>query len=169
MSFTLGKIMKIEKDLVVTFSYILKDSAGTEVERSADDDPMAYLHGHGNILPDLELALVGSEIGDKLDVDLTAAQAYGERVEAEAMRVPIKHLTTKSRKFKVGQSVKVNTADGPRDATVTKVGKFNVDIDTNHPLAGIDLTFSIAILDVRAATTEEISHGHAHGLGGHHH
>ena len=82
--------MKIEKDLVVTFSYILKDTTGTEVERSSDDDPMAYLHGHGNILPDLELALVGSAIGDKLEVDLTAAQAYGERVEAEAMRVPIK-------------------------------------------------------------------------------
>lgn len=161
--------MKIDKNLVATFSYILKDNKGEELERSSADEPMAYLHGHGNILPDLETALLGAEIGDKLDVDLTAAQAYGERVEADAMRVPIKHLLTKSKRFKVGQIVKVNTADGPRDATVTKVGKFNVDVDTNHPLAGIDISFSIAILDIREATAEEISHGHAHGLGGHAH
>ena len=161
--------MKIDKDLVATFSYILKNNKGEELERSSADEPMAYLHGHGNILPDLESALLGAEVGDKLDVDLTAAQAYGERVEGDAMRVPIKHLLTKSRRFKVGQIVKVNTADGPRDATVTKVGKFNVDIDTNHPLAGIDIGFSVAILDVRKATAEEISHGHAHGLGGHAH
>ena len=161
--------MKIENNLVATFSYILKDSAGAEIERSADDNPMAYLHGHDNILPDLESALLGLEVGDKVDVDLTAVQAYGERIEADAMRVPIKHLLTKSRKFKVGQTVKVNTAEGHRDATVTKVGKFNVDIDTNHPLAGMDLRFSVAILDVREATPEEVSHGHAHGLGGHDH
>lgn len=161
--------MKIENNLVATFSYILKDSAGAEIERSADDTPMAYLHGHDNILPDLESALLGLEVGDKVDVDLTAVQAYGERIEADAMRVPIKHLLTKSRKFKVGQTVKVNTAEGHRDATVTKVGKFNVDIDTNHPLAGMDLRFSVAILDVREATPEEVSHGHAHGLGGYDH
>ncbi|MEQ9565604.1 MAG: peptidylprolyl isomerase, partial [Pseudomonadales bacterium] len=52
---------------------------------------------------------------------------------------------------------------------VVKVGKFNVDLDTNHPLAGVNLSFDVEIVEVRDATEEEIAHGHAHGPGGHHH
>tara|TARA_B100000795_G_scaffold95557_1_gene70068 strand:+ start:2279 stop:2470 length:192 start_codon:yes stop_codon:yes gene_type:complete len=63
----------------------------------------------------------------------------------------------------------MNTSDGAKDATVIKVGKFNVNLDTNHPLAGQALNFSIAIHDVREATAEEIAHGHVHGIGGYHH
>lgn len=161
--------MKIAKNSVVTFSYVLKKTTGEEIDRAEPDDPMAYLHGHSNILLGLEKAIEGSEIGDKLDVELSAAQAYGARVEGKIQRVPIKHLTAKPRKLLPGSVVKVNTEQGARDATVVKAGKFNVDIDTNHPLAGVDLCFSLAIHDVREATPEEISHGHAHGIGGHHH
>lgn len=161
--------MKIAKNSVVTFSYVLKNTTGEELDRSEPDDPMAYLHGHSNILQALEKAIEGSEVGDKLDVDLNAAQAYGARAEGMVQRVPIKHLVARPRKLLPGVMVKVNTEQGAQDATVVKAGKFNVDIDTNHPLAGVDLCFSLAIHDVREATPEEITHGHAHGLGGHHH
>lgn len=161
--------MNIAKNTVVTFSYVLKKTTGEEVDRAEPDDPMSYLHGHQNILLGLEQALEGGTIGDKLDVNLSAANAYGVRVEGREQRVPIKHLMAKPRKLVKGAIVKVNTEQGPRDATVVKAGKFNVDIDTNHPLAGIDLCFSVAIHEVREATPEEVSHGHAHGIGGHHH
>ena len=68
--------------------------------------------------------------------------------------------------------VKVNTSDGPRDVIIVKVGKFNVDVDTNHPLAGITLTFEVEIINIRAATDDEISHRHSHGWdpsAGHYH
>lgn len=161
--------MKIAKDAVVTFSYVLKKTSGEEVDRAEPDDPMAYLHGHGNIIDGLEKALEGSETGDKLEVNLTAIQAYGPRLNDRVQRVPIKHLLAKPKKLVAGAFVKVNTEQGARDATVVKAGKFNVDVDTNHPLAGVDLCFSVAIHDVREATPEELAHGHAHGLGGHHH
>ncbi len=161
--------MKIAFNTVAMFSYILADSQGIELERSNPDEPIAYLHGYQNILFALEQALEGCEPGDQLDVDLTADQAYGPRQEASIQRVPIKHLAVKPKKLAVGAMVKVNTADGAKDATVVKVGKFNVDIDTNHPLAGLALNFSIVIDAVREATTEEIAHGHAHGVGGHQH
>lgn len=80
----------------------------------------------------------------------------------------MKHLLTKGR-LKPGQSVKVNTEQGPRDATVVKVGLKNVDLDTNHPLAGKHLQFDIEVTEVRAAAQEELDHGHAHGVGGHQH
>ena len=69
----------------------------------------------------------------------------------------------------MGQAVKINTEKGPRDVRVLKVGKFNIDVDTNHPLAGLDLSFNIEIADVRDATSEEINHRHVHGPGGHAH
>ena len=63
----------------------------------------------------------------------------------------------------------MQTEEGPRQATVIKAGKFNVDLDVNHPLAGKALTFHITIEDVREASEEEIAHKHAHGPGGHQH
>ena len=71
--------------------------------------------------------------------------------------------------MKVGQVVSVNTDQGTRQVQILKVGKFNVDVDTNHPLAGIELQFDIDIKEVRQATDEELAHGHAHGPGGHQH
>lgn len=161
--------MKISKDKVVTFTYILKNKNGQELERADDDDPMAYLHGHDNILFFLEKALEGSITGDQLDVELTAVQAYGLRDESANQRVPIKHLLGNKKKFKVGDYVKINTEDGVKDAKVIKSGKFNIDVDTNHPYAGEDLKFLINIKEIREANPDEISHGHAHGVGGHQH
>ena len=169
--------MQIDKNKVVTFSYLLSDDQGVELERSDGNDPTAYLHGHFNIMAGLEEAMEGKLMGDTFVTKLSAAQAYGKRREMEPQRVPIKHLhdtghggkRSAKHKIKVGSLVKVNTEDGARDARVVKVGKFNVDVDMNHPLAGIDLQFDITIHDVREATAEELTHGHAHGLGGHHH
>lgn len=78
-------------------------------------------------------------------------------------RVPIKHLLTREKRLRPGMAVKVNTKDGPRDVVITKVGKFNVDVDTNHPLAGKTVTFNIEVENIRDAVQEELSHGHAHG------
>ena len=72
-------------------------------------------------------------------------------------------------KIKAGDVVTINTDDGGKQAVVVKAGKFNVDVDTNHPLAGKTLTFDIQIESIREATEEELAHGHAHGVGGHHH
>jgi len=107
--------------------------------------------------------------GDKLTVTLPPEKAYGPRQENAEQRIPIKHLLDKSKRYKVGQVVTVNTDQGHRQVQIVKVGKFNVDVDTNHPLAGITLEFTVDIQEVRDATAEEQQHGHAHGAGGHQH
>lgn len=160
--------MQITKDTVVTFHYVLSEVDGEQIESSYDVEPMAFLHGHQNIFPKIEEALTDKQVGDKLSVALAPVDGYGERNEGNTQRVPTKHLLTKGR-LKPGQSVKVNTEQGPRDATVVKVGLKNVDLDTNHPLAGKHLQFDIEVTEVRAATQEELDHGHAHGVGGHQH
>lgn len=160
--------MSISKDKVVQFHYNLKNDKGEQIESTEGRDPMAYLHGHGNIIPGLEKALEGKAVGDKFTVTIEPKDGYGERQEAEWQRIPLKHLQG-ARKWKPGMMAFVETDKGYRQVTVMKVGKFNADVDVNHPLAGLTLTFDIDVVDLRDASEEEKSHGHAHGVGGHHH
>ncbi|HEY7671311.1 MAG TPA: peptidylprolyl isomerase [Gammaproteobacteria bacterium] len=159
--------MQIERDKVVTFHYSLTDAEGSFTEASEGKDPIVYLHGYGNIVPGLENELRGKKAGDTFQARIAPEHAYGMRDESAVQRVPVKHLIRPG-KLEAGKRVAVNTNAGPRQALVLKVGKFNVDLDLNHPLAGKTLVFDVRILEVREATTEEIAHRHAHGPGGHH-
>lgn len=160
--------MDIAPDTVVTFHYTLRDENGEELESSRGDDPDAYLHGHGNMIPGLETAMNGRAPGDTFSVTVPPAEAYGERDPYKLQRVPVKHLAYRGR-LAPGMVVQLNTEQGLRAVTVIKAGRHSADIDTNHPLAGKPLTFDIEVVDVRAASEEEIEHGHVHGSGGHHH
>lgn len=160
--------MNISKHTVASFHYTLCNGEGLELESSRDEQPTAYLHGASNIIPGLEAALEGKAAGDHLEVTLSAEEAYGQRREDAVQRVPIKHLIFRGR-LRPGASVQMNTQRGPIPVSVIKVGRHTADVDTNHPLAGQSLTFEIDIVDVRAASAEEVSHGHAHGTGGHQH
>lgn len=163
--------MKITQDKVASFHYVLKEG-DTQLETSRDGDPVLYLHGYQNLLPAMEKHLEGQEAGASVTMTLTPAEAYGARRDGATQRIPIKHLADHAQlknKLRPGMTVSVNTEQGPQDAVVLKVGRFNIDIDANHPYAGKTLTFELEVLDVRNATAEEVSHGHAHGVGGHQH
>jgi FKBP-type peptidyl-prolyl cis-trans isomerase SlyD len=158
----------IDADKVVTFHYTLRDETDAAIESSEGQSPVVYMHGHGNIVPGLEEQMSGKQSGDKFSATVPPEGAYGLHDPSAVQRVPIKHLQSKG-KLEAGQMVAVNTRQGARHARVVKVGHFNVDLDLNHPLAGKTLKFDIEIVDVRAATAEELAHGHAHGPGGHGH
>ncbi len=160
--------MLADKDKVVTFHYTLTNADGEELESSKDRDPMSYLHGANNIISGLEKAMQGHAIGDEFSVTVEPAEAYGERVEDNIQRVPLKRLKGLG-KIKVGQVLNLQTNKGPVQVTVVKMGRFNVDVDANHPLAGETLTFEVEITEIREASTEETGHGHVHGPGGHQH
>lgn len=164
--------MSISKNKVVQFHYILRDESdnNSELETSRTGDPILYLHGHSNIIGGLESAMEGKQAGDIFTVSVAPEQAYGVRDESRQQRVPVKHLhVSKNTKLKPGMVVHIQTEQGSVPATVIKAGKFTVDVDTNHPLAGRQLGFDVEIMDVREASEDEIAHGHAHGVGGHHH
>lgn len=159
--------MNITNNKVVQFNYKVFEGE-TELESTHSGEPVLYLHGHNNMLEALEKELEGKATGDNFKVTLDPKDAYGEITETEPRRVPRKHIITKG-KLTPGMIIDVNTTDGPVAARVVKVGLKNVDLDTNHPYAGKTLTFEVDVVDVRDATEDEISHGHAHGVGGHHH
>ncbi|WP_045855778.1 FKBP-type peptidyl-prolyl cis-trans isomerase [Teredinibacter purpureus] len=161
--------MQVSKDNVVSFHYTLGEAGGPPLESNHDSVPMAYLHGHGNLLAGLEDGMEGLSVGETKKVTLSPEQAYGPLREDASKKVPIKHLAGKYKRLLPGMIVKVNTEKGVINATVIKPGLKMVTIDLNHPFAGKTLEFDVEIKDIRAATEEEITHKHAHGAGGHHH
>jgi FKBP-type peptidyl-prolyl cis-trans isomerase SlyD len=156
--------MNVANNTVVEFHYTLHEGE-TLIESSRDSDSLVILIGHNNSLPALEEAMMGKTAGDTFTSKLTPDQAYGERREDTLQRIPIKHLQG-AKRWKPGMIAWVQTEQGNRQVTLVKVGKFNADCDTNHPLAGKTLTFDVEIIGVREAQPEEISHGHVHGKGG---
>jgi FKBP-type peptidyl-prolyl cis-trans isomerase SlyD len=160
--------MNIEDNKVVNFHYTLLNEQGETVESSREREPMSYLHGAGNIIPGLEKGMAGHSVGDRFEVTVQPEEGYGERREANVQRIPLKRLGNIPRP-RPGQILGLQTQQGPMQVTVLKVGRFNIDVDANHPLSGQVLKFDVEIMDIRDATEEEVSHGHAHGPGGHHH
>ena len=159
--------MTVQEKKVVSFHYALTGSDGQELDSSRDREPMPYLHGAGNIVPGLEAAMLGRSEGDTFKVTVAPEEAYGLRNEANIQRIPIKRLG--NIKPEPGQVLGLQTQQGPVQVTVVKVGRFNIDVDANHPLAGQELNFDVEITEIRDASEEELGHGHAHGPGGHDH
>jgi FKBP-type peptidyl-prolyl cis-trans isomerase SlyD len=160
--------MKIDKNTVASFHYDLADGAGNRIESSRSGQPLAVLHGAGNVIPGVEAALAGREAGERFSVTVPPEQGYGERREGLVQRVPKKYFRDGQR-LRPGDTTVLSTRDGQRVVTVAKVGQSVIDVDLNHPMAGRTLVFDIEVVSVREATPEEIDHGHAHEPGGHHH
>ena len=160
--------MPIARDSVVTIHYTLKDDAGEVIDSSASGEPLAYLHGHGNIVPGLEKELTGRDSGDEVSVRVAPAEGYGEYDKELVQSVPRRALRG-IKDVRPGMHLHAQTEQGPRTVTVTRVAGDMVTLDGNHPLAGKHLNFDIRIEGVRQATEEELSHGHVHGAHGHHH
>lgn len=160
--------MSIAQDQVVTIHYTLKDDAGEIIDRSPPGEPLAYLHGHGNLVPGLERELTGRQTGDRLEVTVSPADGYGEYDAQLVQQVPRRALKGIGN-LKIGMRFSASSGQGTRTVTVTRIAGDMVTLDGNHPLAGKKLYFEIEVAGVRSATEAELSHGHVHGPDGHHH
>jgi FKBP-type peptidyl-prolyl cis-trans isomerase SlyD len=159
--------MKIAKNTVVTLTYRLTDAQGEFIEQT--DEPMVYLHGgYDGIFPRIEEALEGHEEGYKSDLHLEPEDAFGA-YDADQVRVEPRSKFPEP--IEIGMRFEGVPEDPEEDTeilTVTDLTDDTVVLDANHPLAGVALRFAVEVLDVRAASDEEIAHEHAHG-GGHDH
>ena len=160
--------MQIAADSVVLIHYTLKDDDGKVLDSSDGGEPLAYIQGHGNLVPGLEKALEGKQDGDAVAVTLSPDEGYGTRNEALVQRVPKRSLQG-SGEIRKGMQFRAQTDEGLRVFIVTAVVGDMVSLDGNHPLADQTLHFDVEVVSVRAATAEELEHGHVHGAGGHHH
>ena len=160
--------MQIEKHRVVTLAYTLKDNDDRVIDQS-DDGSFCYLHGASNIIPGLENALTGKAAGDELSVSISPEEGYGVHDVEKTQAVP-REMFPAEEEIVPGMQFHAQGPEGHQlVVTVVKVDDDRVTVDGNHPLAGVQLNFDVKVLEVRAATGEEITHGHVHGPGGHHH
>jgi FKBP-type peptidyl-prolyl cis-trans isomerase SlyD len=160
--------MQIADNSVVSFHYTLTDDQGQVIDSSEGREPLTYMHGSGQIVPGLEKVMTGRAAGDQFKVDVTPEEGYGVHHPELAQELP-REAFQGVEDIQPGMQFQGHGPQGVINVTVTKVDGDTVHIDGNHPLAGQTLHFDIEVTEVRAATAEEISHGHVHGPGGHHH
>ena len=152
----------IGDNVVATIHYKLTDNAGEVLDTSEGAEPLSYLHGAGNLIPGLEQALVGKTVGASLEVQVAPSDAYGE-VQPELIETVPREAFEGVESIEPGMAFEARRADGQvRRIVVTGVEENDVTVDGNHPLAGVELNFDVTVVDVREASEEEITHGHAH-------
>ncbi|HFQ91375.1 MAG TPA: peptidylprolyl isomerase [Chromatiales bacterium] len=152
----------IGDNLVVSMHYKLTDDDANLLDSSEGSEPLAYLHGAGNIIPGLEKALVGKVAGDTVQVRIEPAEAYGE-IRPELIETVDIAAFQGVDSVEPGMAFEAQAPDGSVQRIVVKAVEGNdVTIDANHPLAGVTLNFDVEIVGVREATQEEIAHGHVH-------
>ena len=160
--------MLFARNTVVTLNYSVADLDGASIDEGAN--PLVYLHGgYGGIFDRIEEELQGKAVGGALEVRLGPQGAFGE-YDADLVAIEPRQLFPDN--IEVGMQFERGAEDGESEDglfTITDIADDKVVVDGNHPLAGIALVFSCTVTGVRAATDEEVTHGHVHGEHGHHH
>jgi len=162
------KFEQVADNLVVAIDYVLTVD-GEEIDSSKEEGPLEYLHGFSNIIPGLEKELLGMKVNESKHVDVAPEEGYGLVDEEAILSVPIEEFP-EDVPLEPGIELEITDNEGEMMfATIVKVGKKNVKLDTNHPLAGKTLHFDVSVVGIRAASPEELDHGHVHYGHDHHH
>ena len=160
---------KINDDKVVSIHFTLHLDSGHKVDSTEGQEPMLYLHGHGNIVPGLENELTGKTAGTKLEVVVDPKDAYGDAQPGALQEVPRDAFPDD---FELAPGTSFGSEDEEGNVVplwVVSATDEIVKITNNHPLAGQSLNFAVEVMAVRDASAEELEHGHPHGAGGHEH
>ena len=161
--------MKVSKGSAVELDYTLHLGDGEVVDRSEPGEPLTYLHGESQIVPGLEAALEGLEAGASKQVVVPPSEGYGDHDPRGVQEVPRDQFPPNA-PLQPGAEMLARGQDGEVvPLVIVSAGLETVTIDLNHPLAGKTLHFDVTVRSVRAATAEELEHGHVHGPEGHEH
>ncbi|MGK0674620.1 MAG: peptidylprolyl isomerase [Halothiobacillaceae bacterium] len=158
--------MNISKDKVVYIHFTLRDEAGEVLHSNVGGDPIPYLHGHGNLIPGLERALEGRASGERIEVTIPPAEAYGERDPAGIIKVPRSTLSPEV-VVEIGNHVQTMGPEGRIEFTIIGFDDEMVILDGNHPLAGRTLYFEVEVGAIRDAHPDEVKHHRVHPAGHH--
>ena len=152
---------------VVSFHYTLTDQDGKKLDSSQGAQPLTFLTGLGQIIPGLEKELINMKSGDRKTVTVMHQEGYGVINQELVYKISRSQLPTKE--IKLGDVFATGEGATYQEVMVVDLTDEFAVLDGNHPLAGKDLTFDVEITNMRIASPEEVSHGHVHGEGGHHH
>ena len=152
---------KIDNNTVARVHYTGTLPENGEVFDSSEGrDPLTFLVGHKQMIPGFERELMGLAAGEKVEFTLPAEDAYGSHNPDAVQKVP------KEMFGGITPEIGMTLMSDLGPFRVTEINGDLITADFNHALAGKSLTFNVEVVEVREATAEEISHGHAHGPGG---
>ena len=159
----------VEQDSVVSVMYTgTFPESGEVFDTNVNQQPLVFLVGHGNMIEGFEQEMLGAAMGETREFTLTPERAYGSRDEANVQSIPRSQFP-EGMELEVGMVLGAQSDQGPMQFTVVDVNDEIVIVDLNHQMAGHTLHFSVEVVEIREATSDELAHGHAHGPGHHHH
>ncbi|MBL0017493.1 MAG: FKBP-type peptidyl-prolyl cis-trans isomerase [Bacteroidetes bacterium] len=162
--------MKIQENRVAVVTYLLKGDDGLVIQEATTENPFAFIHGTGQVLPAFDTALLGKVAGDLYEFRLTSDEGYGHYDDSRIEELdPQIFAEAPAEYIVVGATLPMEFNGHTVFGTITEIRPDAVVMDFNHPLAGKSLNFSGIVIEVRDASAEELAHGHVHGPGGHHH
>tara|TARA_B100000686_G_scaffold312077_1_gene356296 strand:+ start:3475 stop:3963 length:489 start_codon:yes stop_codon:yes gene_type:complete len=158
----------IEHGTVASVHYTGTFAEGGEFDSSKGKDPLVFLVGFRQMIAGFEREILGAKVGEKREFTLAPEDAYGERNEDAIQKIERENFP-EGMELEVGMVVGAHSDQGPIQFTIMEIDEEMVTADFNHQMAGRTLRFEVEVVDIRAATDEELAHGHVHGPGGHHH
>jgi FKBP-type peptidyl-prolyl cis-trans isomerase SlyD len=159
---------QVKKDKVVSMAYKLTVD-GEVLDEAGDQDAIQFLQGHRNIIPGLERELEGMQVGQSKQVTVKPADGYGEIDKEQVQDISLEEFP-EGIVPEIGMELEIKDEDqNEMYGRVLAIKSDSVTMDFNHPLAGKTLNFDVKIVAVREPTSEEMSHGHVHAHGDHHH
>ena len=159
----------VEQDSVVSVMYTgTFPESGEVFDSNVNQQPLVFLVGHGNMIEGFEHEMLGAAMGETREFTLTPERAYGSRDDANVQSIPRSQFP-EGMELEVGMVLGAQSDQGPMQFTVVDVNDEIVIVDLNHQMAGHTLHFSVEVVEIREATSDELAHGHAHGPGHHHH
>lgn len=159
----------VQNNAVATVHYTgTLPETGEVFDTSEGRDPLVFLVGHRQMITGFEEEMIGAKVGERRTFTLEAERAYGERQEENVTTFPRSDFAAVEAQvpLEVGMTLVADMIDGPRPFTIVSVDEQTISADFNHKLAGKSLTFSVEVVELRAAEESEVSHGHVHGKGG---
>ena len=149
----------IQPNARVVLEYTLKDDKGEVLDSSdaEDGEPITYVHGYGMLVPGLEAALVGLEVGAAKDVTVSPEEGFGERDDELVLEIDRSDFP-EPKNVKVGDEVVAESPDGDEvPMRVVEVKDETVVVDANHPLAGVTLRYAVIVKEIAEASEDEIA------------
>jgi FKBP-type peptidyl-prolyl cis-trans isomerase SlyD len=157
------ELLKVAPDHIVAIDYTLRLEDGQVADYSEGEEPLVYLHGHGQMIPGLERALEGKVAGDSDRVRIPPEEAYGPHDPSKIFKEAPDRFGFP---VEVGMVLQGQMGGGHSfPLRVLAVESDGVTLDPNHPLAGKTLDFEVTVMAVRPATQDELRHGHSHDGG----
>lgn len=160
---------------VISLTYELRagNANGEVIETAEKNQPAQFLFGTGKLIPDFEENVGQLNQGETFEFTIKSDNAYGPVNEQAIVDLPKSIFIVDGQlatdMLVIGNVVPMRDQEGnPLNGKVLEIAEETVKMDFNHPLAGIDLHFKGEVMETRAATAEEVSHGHVHtGKDGH--